>query len=203
MSGATIEYSGQKSYKVRLGNTARELPVVRVSENIWIASDAEVILGDVEFIEAAARMLADRVREYVPEVILTAEAKALALAYEVAKQLGHSEMIVARKSIKAYMTDYISEECISITTREKQTLVLARESAEKLVGKRVCILDDVVSTGGTINALEKLAMRAGGKVVCRAAIWLEGPWYSGKLIYLDRLPIFLRDQRQLPKARSN
>lgn len=203
MSSAIIEYSGQKSYTVRLGNIVRELPIVRVSEEVWIASDGEVILGDVEFIEAAARMLADRVREYDPQVVLTAEAKALALAYEVAKQLGHREMIVARKSIKAYMTDYLVEECTSITTKEKQILVLTRESVEKLFGKRVCILDDVVSTGGTINALERLAKRAGGIVVCRAAIWLEGQWYSGELLYLDRLPVFCQDPQKLSITRRS
>ncbi len=196
MLSTIIRYSGQKSYTVRLGSITRELPIVRVSEDVWIASDGEVILGDVEFIEAAAVMLADRIREYDPQVVLTAEAKALALAYEVAKRLGHREMIVARKSIKAYMMDYLVEECSSITTRDKQILVLTRESAEKLIGKRVCILDDVVSTGGTINALERLVVRAGGITVCRAAIWLEGPWYSRELLYLDRLPIFCRDPQQ-------
>ena len=143
-----------------------------------------------------AEIMAEKIKPFNPELLITPEAKAIAFSYEVAKQLTHRRLIIARKSIKAYMADYLVEEVKSITTREKQLLVLVREDAELLAGRRVCILDDVVSTGGTLKALENLVKRAGASVVCRAAIWVEGPWYEGDLVYLDELPIFV-DQRRL------
>ncbi|MGB9622807.1 MAG: phosphoribosyltransferase family protein [Candidatus Methanodesulfokora sp.] len=192
MVARVIEYKGQKRYIVNIGGIVRELPVTRVSENIWIASNSELILGDIEFIQAAARLMYDKVKPYNPEILVTPEAKAIAFAYELAKKLGHKRLIVARKSVKAYMTDYLMEECSSITTKAAQVLILVKEDIEKIRGRRVCIVDDVVSTGGTMRALEKLIEKAGGIVVCRAAIWIEGPWYKDDLVYLDELPVFMR-----------
>lgn len=196
MSARIEKYRGQQRYRVEIGEVVRELPVVNIDEGIWIASDAEVILGDVEFICGVARMLADKIKPFSPEIIVTPEAKSIALAYEAAKSLGHRRFIVGRKSVKAYMSAPLIEEVRSITTREKQVLVLTREDAEMIRNRRVCILDDVVSTGGTINALERLVKRAGGTVTCKAAIWVEGPWYSGDdLIYLSELPIFIDEKK--------
>jgi len=189
-------YEGQKSYIIEVGGVRRELPLIQVDKGLWIASNASIILGDVEFISNAAEIMAEKIKPFNPELLITPEAKAIAFSYEVAKQLTHRRLIIARKSIKAYMADYLVEEVKSITTREKQLLVLVREDAELLAGRRVCILDDVVSTGGTLKALENLVKRAGASVVCRAAIWVEGPWYEGDLVYLDELPIFV-DQRRL------
>jgi len=189
-------YEGQKSYIIEVGGVRRELPLIQVDKDLWIASNASIILGDVEFISNAAEIMAEKIKPFNPELLITPEAKAIAFSYEVAKQLTHRRLIIARKSIKAYMADYLVEEVKSITTREKQLLVLVREDAELLAGRRVCILDDVVSTGGTLKALENLVKRAGASVVCRAAIWVEGPWYEGDLVYLDELPIFV-DQRRL------
>lgn len=188
-------YSGQTNYKVKLDGTLRRLPVVPISDHIWIASDAELVLGDVEFLGTAARLLARKVKRRRVDVILTAEAKSIALAYELAKLLGHPRFIVARKSLKAYMGDYVAHKLKSITTKNDQELVLTREEAESLSGRRVCLLDDVVSTGGTLKALEALVAGAGGKVACRAAVWKEGPWYKSDLIYVSALPIFVDDIR--------
>jgi adenine phosphoribosyltransferase len=187
------EYTGQDRYVVRIGDLVRELPIVQVSENVWIASNADLILGDVEFIEVAADLLAEKIKHYGPGIIVAPEAKAIALTYEVAKKLGHKKLVIARKSVKAYMVDYLAEEFSSITTKSKQVLILVKEDVCRIRENKVCILDDVVSTGGTINALERLVMRAGGKVACKAAIWIEGPWYKkDDLVYLDELPIFLK-----------
>jgi len=185
-------YKGQKSYKINLFGLTRELPLVQVDNGIWIASDAELVLGDTEFIEKAAINIARLIQPYDPEVLVTPEAKSIAFAYEVSKRLGHKRFVIARKSIKAYMKDYLVEIVKSITTKGEQKLVLTREDAEYIRGKRVCIVDDVVSTGGTILALRKLVSRAGGKIVCEAAIWKEGFWYKGSnLIFVDTLPVFV------------
>lgn len=194
MSPRILEYAGREKYTIKIGGLVRELPLVQVSSDVWIASNADLILGDIEFIQTAADLLCEKVKPFNPDIIVTPEAKAIAFAYEVAKKMRHKNMVIARKSVKAYMTDYLLEECSSITTKGRQILLLVREDALKLRGKKVCILDDVVSTGGTITALERLVRKAGGEVVCRAAIWIEGPWYTGDLIYLDELPIFVKKQ---------
>lgn len=168
------------------------MPVVEVCKDVWIASDVELVLGDVEFIVRAARMLVERIKPFNPQVILTPEAKSIPLACEVSKLLGHKKFVVARKEVKAYMKDHIVEFVKSITTKEKQRLILTGEDMKSLKGRRVCILDDVVSTGGTLRALEALARRAGGTIVCKAVVWKEGPWYGGSdLIFLDVLPLFV------------
>jgi len=189
-----LEYVGQEKYTIKIGGLVRELPIIQVSNDVWIASNADLILGDIEFIQTVADLLSDRIKMFNPEIIVTPEAKAIAFAYEVAKKIGHKKMVIARKSVKAYMRDYLLEECSSITTRGSQVLIFVKEDVEKIKNKRVCILDDVVSTGGTITALEKLVKKSGGEVVCKAAIWIEGPWYTGKLTYLDELPVFMKKQ---------
>jgi adenine phosphoribosyltransferase len=185
-------YRGQAHHFVKLCGLRRRLPIVEVDEDVWIASDVELILGDVEFIVRAAGMLVEKIKPFNPEVILTPEAKSIALAYEVSRLLGHKKFVVARKGVKAYMKDYVVEFVRSITTKEKQKLILTREDMKCLKGRRVCILDDVISTGGTLRVLEALARRAGGAIVCKAAVWKEGPWYGERdLIFLDVLPIFV------------
>ncbi len=127
------------------------------------------------------------------ELIITAEAKSIPLAYAVATLLGHEKFIVVRKSVKGYMKEFLEEEVKSITTREKQKLILSEEDSRSVEKRRVCILDDVVSTGKTLVALERLIAKANGIVVCKCAIWREGPWYKVEdLIYLDTLPVFVK-----------
>ncbi|MGB9728182.1 MAG: phosphoribosyltransferase family protein [Nitrososphaeria archaeon] len=90
------------------------------------------------------------------------------------------------------MGKYIIESVKSITTKEKQSLILTEDDVESVRGKRVCVIDDVVSTGGTIEALVKLVEKAGGNIVCKAAVWREGPWYNvEEIVFLDSLPIFV------------
>lgn len=194
MHPRVLEYVGQEKYTIKIGGLVRELPIIQVSNNVWIASNADLILGDIEFIQTVADLLSDRIKMFNPEIIVTPEAKAIAFAYEVAKKIGHKKMVIARKSVKAYMRDYLLEECSSITTKGSQVLIFVKEDVEKIKNKRVCILDDVVSTGGTITALERLVKKSGGEVVSKAAIWIEGPWYTGELIYLDELPVFMKKQ---------
>lgn len=188
-------FEGQKFYKTKICELYRELPIRQVDEEIWIASNHKLVLGkDVEFTQKVGKELASRIKPYNPDVLLTAEAKALPLAYEIARELGLRKILVARKEVKSYMKKYLVEEVKSITTSKIQKLVL--ELDEKIEGKRICLFDDVVSTYGTMNALEKLVKRAGGEIVCKAAVWLEGPWYEGKdLIYLEILPIWVTERK--------
>ena len=189
-------YQGQTSYTVDICGLIRELPIQRIDEGLWIASNHKLVLGrDIEITQRIGAELTSRIREYKPDYLFTAEAKSLVLVYETCKQLGLKEMLVARKGVKKYMENYIEEEVKSITTKEKQKLVFecdkSRRDAESLRGKRIAILDDVVSTHGTMEALGGLVSKFGGKVVCKAAVWLEGPWYNGKdLIYIGTLPVF-------------
>jgi len=190
-----LPYDGQKKYRISVFGLKRELPVINVAPGIWIASNAELVLGDVEFIKRAGEELSERIRTFNPDVILTPEAKSMAIAYEVSNGLGHKRFVVARKGVKAYMKGHVCEEVKSITTKETQRLILESQSAKHLKKKRVCLLDDVVSTGGTMEAMERLVLRAGGSVACRTAVWKEGPWYKNELICLFTLPIFLSREK--------
>ena len=185
-------FSGQKYYEVEIDGLKRILPIVKVEEGVWIASNASLVLGDVEFISKAAELLSKKIVDFNPEILVTAEAKSIALAYEVARRLGLKRYVIARKKPKAYMGRYIIEAVKSITTKEKQSLILTEDDVENVRGKRVCVLDDVISTGGTIDALVKLVEKAGGNIVCKAAVWREGPWYNEKeMVFLYNLPIFV------------
>jgi len=191
-------YTGETSYKAVVGNVARDFPIVSAAPHLWIASNAEFILGDIELISSAAELLAKNVRGKNTAIILTAEAKSIALAYELAKKLGHTRFIVARKSAKSYMGERITQPVRSITTESAQELMLTKEEVGCLSSKRVCLLDDVVSTGGTFKALDTLVGKAGGVASCLAAIWKEGPWYEDeRLAYLGVLPVFVDGQNPL------
>lgn len=189
---AVRPYAGETSYRVRLGDVRREFPIVKVSKGLWIASNAEFILGDVPLVAKGAELLSAKIGPQGVEAVLTAEAKSIALAYELSRRLGHERFIVARKSLKAYMGEHISQKLRSVTTDADQELVLSRDEISYIRGKKVCLLDDVVSTGGTLAALERLAEAAGALTTCKAAIWREGPWYTEKdLLFVDVLPVFV------------
>lgn len=189
-------YKGQPFYTVNLNGIVRRLPIRQVDDEIWIASNHQLVLCDVDFTERIGGKLGARIREYKLDCLFTAESKSLPLVYEIARQLGHKEIAIARKNVKAYMDLYLVEEVKSITTRGSQKLVIDRENVERIKGRKIGIVDDVVSTGGTMSALKNLVFRAGGTIMCEAAVWLEGPWYkSGNLIYLDVLPIFVTESK--------
>lgn len=189
---AVRRYRGQKSHRVNIGSIRREFPIVNVSPGLWIASNAEFVLGDAPLVTKSAELLSRKLRSRRIDVILTAEAKSIALAYELSRRLGLERFIVARKSLKAYMGEHLSQKLSSVTTKGEQELILSEDEIRYLTGKRTCLLDDVVSTGGTLDALEKLAREAGCIVACRAAIWKEGPWFeAGDLVFLDVLPVFV------------
>ena len=175
------------NYKLRIAGVERTLPFVDIDDELAYASF--VVISDTKLISAVAPLLAERIKDC--DLIMTAEAKGIALAYEVSRLLGLNDFIVARKSIKSYMRDPIFVSLRSITTTHEQDLYLDGRDLPKLSGKRVCLLDDVVSTGGSLKALEALAEKAGAIISARACILAEGEAAEREdLIFLQKLPLF-------------
>lgn len=185
-----MKYEGQKSYTLTVSGLKRELPVLQVAPNLWIASF--VMLGDAQLVNVCAGALAGKLAAHDFDLLVGPEAKVVPLLQSVATLLGHPRYVVCRKSLKAYMQDPVVVEAQSITTHGKQTLVLDGVDVARVRGKRVAVLDDVVSTGGSLLAVEQLLEKAGAEIVCRAAVLKEGDFYSGDLIYLEDLPVFTR-----------
>lgn len=178
----------QRFYQLQVAGCARELPILNISDKLAIAGF--VILGDVELVTRAAKDLVKKL-PYEADFVMTAETKGIPLAAEVAKNLGHSRYLVARKSVKAYMYNSIWVDDESITTKGKQRLYLSEEDVNRIKGKRIILIDDVISTGGSMKALNDLAKKAGAIVVSQAAILAEGEAAKRKdIIFLKELPLF-------------
>ena len=176
-----------KTYTLHVAGLRRDLPIIKLSYDLSIASF--VILGDTEIVKKTAPMIAKKLPEV--DFVVTAEAKGIPLAYEISKILNLNEYIVARKSIKAYMEEPIEVEVNSITTTNSQKLYLNNQDANKIKGKRVALIDDVISTGQSLKALERLVEKAGANVVAKAAILAEGDAKDRKdIIFLEALPTF-------------
>ena len=174
------------TYTLKVAGLTRELPLCRASEKLNIA--AFVMFSDVELTVAAAAELLKKSPDF--DVVLTAESKGIPLAYEMARQSGKT-YITGRKSVKLYMTDPIEINVKSITTDHVQTLYLSQEDIAKMKGRRVLIVDDVISTGESLAALEKLTEAAGGEIVGKAAVLAEGAAADRKdIIFLEKLPLF-------------
>lgn len=188
-------------YEVTVAGVHRVLPVVEVAPGVRIA--AFVLLGDVELVEACAGALAARLAPAMREAgaadgwaVVGPEAKAVPLLHRLAERLGHARYVVCRKGVKGYMRQPLEVPVCSITTPGQQRLVLDGPDAEWLHGRDVALVDDVVSTGGTLRAVESLMWRCGARVRARAAVWLEGdgPQPPGVLA-LGRLPVWREEQR--------
>lgn len=176
-----------KKYYLEVAGVKRDLPIIKINDNISIASF--VIIGDTEIICACAKEIVKKLPEV--DILITAEAKGISLTFEISRLLNMKKYIVARKSIKPYMESPIIDEVVSITTQKKQMLVLDKEDAIELRGKRVAIIDDVISTGESLSAIERLVKAAGGIVAAKAAILAEGKASERKdIIFLEALPIF-------------
>ena len=176
-----------KTYTLNVAGLTRELPIIKLSYDLSIASF--VILGDTEIVRKTAPIIAKKLPEV--DFIVTAEAKGIPLAYEISRILNLNEYVVARKSIKAYMEEPIEVEINSITTTNSQKLYLNNQDAKKIKGKRIALVDDVISTGQSLKALERLVEKAGGKVLAKAAILAEGDAKDRKdIVFLEALPTF-------------
>ncbi|MEK5442625.1 phosphoribosyltransferase family protein [Fredinandcohnia sp. FSL W7-1320] len=177
-----------ETYQLTVAGIKRELPIIPISDELSIASF--VILGDTEIVSATAPLLAEKLTDV--DYLVTAEAKGIPLVYELSKQLNMKNYIVARKSVKPYMEEPLVNQVVSITTQKEQLLCLDGKDAELLKGKRVALIDDVISTGESIKALEELVAKAGGNVVAKAAILAEGDAADRKdILFLEKLPIFM------------
>ncbi len=175
------------SYPMTIAGLQRDLPLCPVNENLYIG--AFVIFGDCELTVACAAELLKRAPEY--DYLITAESKGIPLAYEMARQHGDRKWLLARKDVKLYMRDVVVSEVRSITTAAPQKLYLDGNDAALMKGKRILIVDDVISTGESLHALEELVKQVGGNIVGRMAILAEGDAQAREdLIYLEKLPLF-------------
>ena len=181
-------------YTLNVAGLQRQLPLCPLNDKLYIG--AFIMFGDVELTVASARELLKIAPEH--DVMITSECKGIPLLYEMARQAGENNYIVARKMQKLYMSDTIACEVTSITTAKKQTLYLDGKDAETMKGRRVLIVDDVISTGESLRAIEKLVEQAGGIVVGKMAVLAEGDAQNREDIqYLAPLPLFDAEGKEL------
>ena len=183
-----------KYYTMTIAGLQRDLPLCPLNDDLMIG--AFVIFGDMELTTACAKELLKRIPEH--DVMITAESKGIPLICEMARLSGNERYVLARKAPKLYMRDVLTVEVNSITTDHRQTLCLDGHDAEYLKGKRVVIVDDVISTGESLHALEALVNRVGGNIVGRMAILAEGDATKREdLVYLEKLPLFDAEGRPI------
>ena len=176
-----------KYYEMNIAGLNRALPLCPVNEELYIG--AFVIFGDPELTTAAAKALLDRAPAY--DYIITAEAKGIPLAHEMARLAGNQKYFIARKAPKLYMTGVMEVDVHSITTVAHQKLYLDTADADLMRGKRILLVDDVISTGESLRAVEQLVAAAGGIICGKMAILAEGDAQKREdLIYLEKLPLF-------------
>jgi adenine phosphoribosyltransferase len=177
-------------YPLSVAGLQRNLQVCRISDDLSIA--AFVLFGDVELTVAAAEYLLKVAPPH--DILITAEAKGIPLIHEMARQNGETSYVVARKVVKLYMKDVCSGGLQSITTQKRQALFIDTAEANRMNGKRVLIVDDVISTGESVRAVEKLVKEAGGILVGKMAVLAEGDAkYRDDIIYLEHLPLLNPD----------
>ncbi len=177
-------------HHMTIAGLERDLPICKVNDSLYIAGF--VIFGDQELTVACARELLKKAPKY--DYIITAEAKGIPLAHEMARQAGDAKYILARKGPKLYMQDIMEVSVKSITTAKEQHLFLDGSDAKLMEGKNILIVDDVISTGESLSALEALVEKAGGHICGRMAILAEGDAQErDDLVYLEKLPLFNPD----------
>ena len=180
------------TYPIDIAGLHRELPICKITDDLYIA--AFICFGDAELTVACATELLKLVEADSYDYLFTAEAKSIPLIHEMARQTGAKKYFIARKGAKAYMPDPLWVEDESITTAGKQKLFLGRDDAELIRGKRILIIDDVISTGGSLLAMEALIAEAGGIVADRIAVLAEGDAKDRTDIkFLAPLPLFNAD----------
>jgi len=178
------------TYDIDIAGLKRQLPICKVTDDLYIG--AFVMFGDVELTVHCATKLLELAPEY--DYIIAPEAKAIPLLYEMARQSGAEKYFLARKKAKAYMTGVFQVDVQSITTAGVQTLVIDTEDVEMMKGKRMLIIDDVISTGESLRAMESLVEQAGGIIVGKMAVLAEGGAADrDDIITLAPLPLFNAD----------
>ncbi|HIQ58067.1 MAG TPA: adenine phosphoribosyltransferase [Candidatus Merdivicinus intestinavium] len=176
-------------YTLKVAGLTRQLPLCAVNDKLDIA--AFVMFSDVEMTIACARELAKKIPPC--DVLITAESKGIPLAYEMSRQMG-IPYIVARKSVKVYTRNPIEVTVHSITTQHEQKLYLGQDEVDMMRGRRIVVVDDVISTGESLTALDELVKKAGGTIVGQSAVLAEGDAADRKdIIFLEKLPTFPHD----------
>ena len=197
------------THRMTIAGVTRDLPICKVTDDLYIG--AFIMFGDAEITVACAKeLLARAPKDY--DYLLTAEAKSIPLIHEMARQSGAKTYFVARKGLKVYLTDPLCVDVNSITTQHEQHLYLSGADAALMRGKRILIVDDVISTGESLKALEKLVEEAGATVAGRMAVLAEGDAQErSDIVYLEKLPVFNADgtvkadavvARRLPRRRG-
>ncbi len=185
--------SNQETYNIMIAGVERDLRLFEVKPGVKIA--ILNILGDTELVQAAARDLAKALHEYRAEILVTAEAKSIPLAHALSVVMG-LPYVVLRKSYKPYMGDAIQSETLSITTGKPQTLFLDEKDRDLIKGRGVVIIDDVISTGSTLQGMRLILEKAGANVLAEAAILTEGDrakWTN--VVALGHLPVWIDESK--------
>ncbi len=184
----------QKYYHMTIAGCERDLPLCPLNEDLMIAGF--VIFGDPELTTACAKALLEKAPAY--DYMITAEAKGIPLVHEMARLAGNQRYILARKAPKLYMTGVMEVNVHSITTAREQHLYLDVVDAARMKGKKILIVDDVVSLGDSMRALEQLVLEAGGEICGKMTILAEGEAQTrNDLIYLEKLPLFDKEGKEL------
>lgn len=177
-------------YEMTIAGLKRQLPLCKVTDDLYIG--AFIMFSDVEITTASAKELLKKAPEF--DIMITAESKGIPLVYEMSRQAGVNDYIVARKGPKLYMQDIITTQVDSITTDHIQTLCIGKKEADQMRGKKVLIVDDVISTGESLKSIEKLVTQVGGTVVGRMAVLAEGEAVErDDIVFLEELPVFNAD----------
>jgi len=185
-----LPFQGQPTYDLEIAGTVRTLPLIQVSPDTWIAYYYS--LGDTEVIDRGARMLAPKMTGC--EIFVTTETKGIPLAHAIATYLGLKPYVVCRKEVRPFMLSPLVVRYRPITAKTEQELFIDGRDGKKLAGKKVGIVDDIVSTGETIEAMAELVRQAGGTVISKAALLLEGEERTD-VVHLGILPIFKSNQQ--------
>jgi adenine phosphoribosyltransferase len=175
-------------YPVEVAGVKRDLRLFQIKPGLRIA--ILNILGDTELVQVSAKALAEKLKDTQYDVLVTAEAKSIPLAYALSVET-KKPYVVLRKAYKPYMGEALKAETLSITTGQPQTLLLDEKDVEMMKGKKVVIVDDVISTGSTLQGMREILKKAGSSVVAEAAIFTEGDnaqWSN--IIALGHLPLF-------------
>ena len=180
-------------YHMTIAGCERDLPICPLNDKLSIG--AFVIFGDCELTEACATELLKKAPEF--DYLITAESKGIPLVYEMARQCGCKKWMLARKGVKLYMKDVIGVEVRSITTDHVQKLILAEDDYKGVKGKRILIVDDVISTGESLAAIEELVKDVGGNIVGKACVLAEGDAADrDDIIFLEPLPLFFKEAQK-------
>src|SRR5687767_14643648 len=180
----------RETFAITINGVTRELPKFEIKPGVRIA--ILNILGDSELVQAAAKALAPKLAEKNPQVIVTAEAKSIPLAHAISVEMNYLPYVVLRKSYKPYMGEALQSETLSITTGQPQTLYLDEKDRNLIQGKNVVVVDDVISTGSTLQGMRLILQKAGANIIAECAILTEGDraqWHD--IIALGHLPVWV------------